>query len=147
MEATGSVPFHGSLMDRGRERRGRHLPRLRNGTEPYFAFGFDLLAARGAGRVSADLDLREACRLRVEGEESADEGLAVPDYELQSFVRLKGTYDAREHAQDACLTSGRGQFGGRRFRIQTPVARTFERYEGRGHPLEPEDRAVDDWLA
>src|SRR5665809_123633 len=59
-------------------------------------------------RVAPHLDLLERRGRRVEGEEAAHEGLSVSGYELQCLVRLKATYDAREHAQDACSASGGG---------------------------------------
>jgi hypothetical protein len=67
--------------------------------------------------VSSDLYFREAGRLRVEGKEAAHKLFSVSDYELQGLVRLKRSYDSREHAQDTSFASGGGQLGGRGFRI------------------------------
>src|SRR5680860_579286 len=98
-------------------------------------------------RVAPHLDLLERRGRRVEGEEAAHEGLSVSGYELQCLVRLKATYDAREHAQDACFASGGGQFRRRSLGEQAAVAGTLVGDECRSHALEPEDRAVDDRLA
>src|SRR5438093_13583067 len=86
-----------------------------------------------AVRVAPNLDLGEASGLRVEGEKSPDERLAVSRYQFECLVRLETPDDAWEHAQDPCLASGRGQFGGWSLRIQTPVARPLERDERRSH--------------
>lgn len=83
-------------------------------------------ATYGASRVAPHLDLAEPGALCIEREQTTDERVPVTHYEFQCLVRLKRTDDAREHAQDACLTSGGGQLWRRCLRIQTPVTRPLE---------------------
>ena len=80
------------------------------------------LAADGALWVATHSYFAKVSGLCVERKQPPHQRVSVSDYELQDFVCLNGSDDAREHAQDACFPSGGGELGRRGLRVKAPVA-------------------------
>src|ERR687892_561090 len=93
-------------------------------------------------RILAHLHLSKPGGLGIESQQPAGEVLTVSDDEFQDLIRLKGSDDSREHAQDTSLASSGSELGWRGLREQAPVTRALVGDERRDHPLEPEYRSV-----
>src|SRR5438093_2624302 len=130
-----------------RDRRMLTQPLCGRGAEPFVVDVFGdgrMLAARGALRIAAELDLAEARLERVEEEEASDERLADHEQQLDRLVRLERADDAGKDAEDPRLGAIRCELCRRRLVEEAAVARTLEWLEHGDLSFEAEDRSVDD---
>src|SRR5690606_11361756 len=101
-----------------------------------------VLAAGGALGVATQLQRPEGHSQRVVREQSADEGIPLPEDELDRLGSLQRADDAAQDPEHARLGARRREVGRRRLRIEAAVAGTDERLERRHLAVEAENRAM-----
>jgi hypothetical protein len=103
----------------------------------------EVIAARGAVGVRAELHRPEAHLQGVDEQQAPHQRLPDPRDQLHRLGRLDHPEEPRQDAQDAPLGAGGDDAGRRWIPVEAAETRAVLRAEDRRLPLEPEDGAVD----